>query len=140
MASETENAHMGPLELEELEVFEVDEALLRELLEEQEDHGDAENGKKMMEKEQEHQKQKQRMNSSEQHEDCNEINYNVHEFEWVNNMVMMDMEPDSVNDLTMNWYPDDMIEMMVDFGYDNSNIGECYVSNEASYGCLWENL
>ncbi|KAF7833493.1 hypothetical protein G2W53_015826 [Senna tora] len=162
------STHMGIVELEELEVIEVDEALLRELLEEEHGGGGGsgsdigggdvvetvENGNRIMDNdEHEQQKQKLKFNCSERHEGCNNNNNNIvhhHEFEWVSNMnMMMELEPISqINDGILNWYYQDydMVGMMVDFGY--TNVGECgsqiyegFVSNnEASYGCLWEDL
>ncbi|KAK7320427.1 hypothetical protein VNO77_29883 [Canavalia gladiata] len=146
MAS-NENNDMSLVEMD-LEVFEIDGALLRELLEEEVEEGKGDNdhgnvecvveslnennaNPNMMDKEQE-QKQQNCLDKCE----C----YSTHDFEW---MSMMDiMEPTNVlNDVRLNCFSDDIVGM-VDFGYAND---ECYSqicgrfgSNEATYGCLWE--
>lgn len=148
MASETdENSHVGLAELEELEAIEIDEALLRELLEEQ-DVGVADvecleesvhqnNNKRMMDEKQEDDQKQQKTSYSEQREGCNI------EFELMNN-------DNNNQQVMMNWYPDDdddMVGMLVDFGYGNnaelfsSQACEGLVCYEASYGCsLWDDL
>ncbi|KAL2316824.1 hypothetical protein Fmac_030700 [Flemingia macrophylla] len=132
----------------DLDVFEIDGALLRELLEEDQegkddkDHGKVEcmgesaqenNGHPdMMDREQE-QKQQSCLEKYECH--------SMHDFEWLNMMDMM--EPaNPLNDVRMNWFSDDYVGM-VDFSYGNEesysqNI-DGLVSNEVSYGCLWDN-
>ena len=152
MASSYENNDMGLVEMD-LEVFEIDGDLLRELLEEQEDKDDDDgnvecvaedvlegkvNNPNMMNMEQERQQQNYCLEPYECH--------SVDDFEWLNNMMDTMMEPTANNplsDVIINWSSDDDIVGMVDFGYAN---GECYsqmydgfLSNEASYNCLWEN-
>ncbi|TKY57202.1 hypothetical protein E2542_SST21648 [Spatholobus suberectus] len=141
-----ENNDMNLVEMD-LEVFEIDGSLLRELLEEdqegkdEKDHGDVECMAESVEEKNAHpdmtdsEQEQQQPNCLEKYE-C----HSMHDFEWLN---MMDiMEPTNpLNDVRMNWFSDDNIGM-VDYGYANE---ECYsqncdglVSNETSYGCLWE--
>ncbi|KAI9114529.1 hypothetical protein K1719_014227 [Acacia pycnantha] len=132
MASENENSHVGLVELEELEVMEIDEALLRELLEEQgevEAEGEclvesAENDNKMMEEK----VHMQEGSNSQKREDS----------------LIKVVEPASQNEVILNWYPDDTIGMMTDFGFANGELcsqsSEGLVSCEASYGCFWEDM
>lgn len=137
-----ENNDTSLVEIMDLEAIEIDENLLRELLEEQEgkdhdnDYGMVESQQSnvspnMMDEEQEKQQQH---NCLEQHEF-----HSVHEFEWLNTI-----EPiNPPNDVIMNWFSDGIVGTVdFDFGYAN---GECYsqicdgfFSNDASYGYLWE--
>ncbi|KAK4278947.1 hypothetical protein QN277_016718 [Acacia crassicarpa] len=134
MALETEESHVGLVELEELEAIEIDEALLRELLEEEQEADVEESVQKNDNKTKD---QKQQDHQNQQHEGCN-ID---HHFEWMSN--------NNNNNMVMNWYPDDddMVGMMVDFGYTNNNaqfgshVSEGLICYEASsYGCLWHDL
>ena len=131
-----EKNDMGEVEQEGLEIFEIDGALLRDLLEEDEN----ENGghvNAMEESVDRKQQQEQQQQICVEQNECS-----IHDFEWLNKM---ELEPASLNDVLMNWYPEDMVGIgMVDFGHVN---GECYsqvceglVFNEASYGCLWEDM
>ncbi|KAK7276745.1 hypothetical protein RIF29_17891 [Crotalaria pallida] len=125
-----ENNDMELVEMD-LDVFEIDGALLSELLEEQEVKDDnegniesLEEGKispNMMDREQEKQQQ-----------NCY--------FEWLNMMMDMTESINPQNDLIMSWFVDDIVGM-VDFGYIN---GECYsqicdglVSNEHGRIRVW---
>ncbi|QHO26850.1 hypothetical protein HN51_023878 [Arachis hypogaea] len=160
MASSYESNDMDLVEMD-LEV-EIDGDLLRELLEEQEgkdDNGDkvecvAEpmvvegkvNPNDMIDVEQEKQQRKK--------QECHPID----DFEWLNMMDVVTVEPKASNDplddvIMMNWISDnnndDDIFGMIDFGlgygngeYSYSSImSEGFVSNEVmSYNCcLWEN-
>ncbi|KAK4278945.1 hypothetical protein QN277_016716 [Acacia crassicarpa] len=137
MASENEKSHVGLVELEELEVMEIDEALLRELLEEQgvvEAEGEClvqsvENDNKMMEEK----VHKQEGSNSKQRED----------YKGAHSLIEV-VEPASQNEVILNWYPDDTIGMMTDFGFANGELcsqsSEGFVSYDAYYGCLWEDM
>ncbi|KAG4961974.1 hypothetical protein JHK82_038666 [Glycine max] len=130
------------LEEIDLEVFEIDAAILRELLEEDQegkddkDHGKVECMVESVEENDAHPDMMNREQEQQQQQNCLE-KYGCHDFEWLNMM-----EPTNpLNDVKMNWFSDDIVGM-VDFGYANE---ECYsqicdglVSNEASYGFLWE--
>ncbi|GAU12322.1 hypothetical protein TSUD_252730 [Trifolium subterraneum] len=141
----------------DLEAFEIDGNLLRELLEEESlekfecKSGDVNDNKEckvesieeinvnnnpnLMDEEQEGKQE----NCLEQ----NECHY-VHDFEWLN---MMDMtEPSNPLDevMKMNWFLDDVVEKLeFDFGYASGEyypqIYDGHFSNDASYGCLWGN-
>ncbi|KAI9114523.1 hypothetical protein K1719_014221 [Acacia pycnantha] len=136
MDSENENSHVGLVELEELEVMEIDEALLRELLEEQgevEAEGEClvesvENDNKMMEE-----KVHKQEGNSQQREDYKGADSSIEV-----------VEPASQNEVILNWYPDDTIGMMTDFGFANGELcsesSEGFVPYEAYYGCLWEDM
>ncbi|KAI4305993.1 hypothetical protein L6164_029313 [Bauhinia variegata] len=143
-----ENDEKGLVELEELEVLEIDAALLRDLLEEE--HEVDEGGVKQLvevdkdknkvtDKEEQEEKQQQRWL-----EQIQNSHVHVHDFEWLN-MMEMEMETVSPNDeIVDNWYPDDIVGVG-DFGYTNceygySQISDVIVSNETSYGSLWESL
>lgn len=140
MASDNENGHVGLVELEELEVMEIDEALLREFLEEKGDvraEGEClvqsvETGNKVGEeiKEEIHKK-------VESYSEKQEGNKGV-------NDMMEILEPASQNEMILNWYPDDTIGMMADFGFaigdPCSQICEGLVSDEAYHGCFWEDM
>ncbi|KAK7300169.1 hypothetical protein RJT34_11006 [Clitoria ternatea] len=134
----------------DLEAFEIDEALLRELLQEdakdENGHGNIqcmaeslleENSadSNMMGREQEQNKEQSCLEKFECH--------SVHDFEWLNMLDMMEETINPLNDVRMNWLSDDIVGIgMVDFGYANdacySQICDGFGSNEASYGCLWE--
>ncbi|CAK8538723.1 unnamed protein product [Lathyrus sativus] len=132
----------------DLEAFEIDVNLLRELLEEEEGKGAKDNGIK--ECIAESLEETRNVNPSVMNEEkegqqqiClekNECHY-VHDFEWLNTMDLM--EPTNPLDevMTMNWFSDDNGKFDFDFGYAN---GECYpqicdgvVSNDSNYGRLW---
>lgn len=134
----------------DLEAFEIDVNLLRELLEEEEEDGEGanDNGNKecIVEPVEESKNVNPSMVNEEkegQKRSClekNECHY-VHDFEWLK---MMDLtEPTNPLDevMTMNWFSDDNGKFEFDFGYAN---GECYpqiydgtVSNDSNYGRLW---
>lgn len=141
MALETDEvSHVELVELEEFEAIEIDEALLRELLEEQADDGVGEfleetvqkKDNKMMDIKQQDQKQQLEGSTIDFHFD-----------QWMNN----NTNNNNNNNMNMNWYPDDdMVGMMVDFGFINNNeefgsqVSEGIISYETSYGCLWHDL
>ncbi|PNY15907.1 hypothetical protein L195_g012615 [Trifolium pratense] len=135
----------------DFEAFEIDENLLRELLEEEEGKSENVHGNKecIVESLEESNVNNPNLMCAEhegKQDNCleqNECQY-VHDFEWLN---MMDMtEPSNQLDevMKMNWFVDDVVEKLeFDFGYAN---GECcpqiydgHFSSDASYGCLWEN-
>ncbi|KAJ7965057.1 Ribonuclease [Quillaja saponaria] len=132
---------------EELEVFEIDEAVLRDLLETEylgdnttsnmecivqsvEAGNDASNAIISQQ-----QPQQQQLQQPQQHS-CLECNIN--EFEWLN---LIEIEPILSTDVMMNWYGDE-IAGLVDFGCVNgvydSQIYDGVFSTETIYGCLWE--
>jgi hypothetical protein len=135
----------------DFEAFEIDENLLRELLEEEEGKGSDVNGNKecIVESLEESNVNNPNLMDEEQEgkqETCleqNECHY-VHDFEWLNKMDIT--EPSNPLDevMKMNWFLDDVVEKLeYDFGYAS---GECcpqiydgHFSNDASYGCLWGN-
>ncbi|KAE9596333.1 hypothetical protein Lal_00048818 [Lupinus albus] len=134
MASYENNDDMGLVEMD-LEDFEIDGALLSDLLEEEEEEevkGENESNTEsieegmvnhnMMDREQE-----------QQQKNCY--------FEWLNMMMDMMESNNPQNGVIMNWYENDIVGM-VDFGYISgesySQICEGLVSNEGSYGSLWE--
>lgn len=134
----------------DLEAFEIDVNLLRELLEEEEEEGkgakDSGNKECVAESLEENGNVNPSMMNEEkegQEQSClekNECHY-VHDFEWLN---MMDlMEPTNPLDevMTTNWFSDDNGKFDFDFGYAN---GECYpqtcdgiVSYDSNYSRLW---
>ncbi|CAL0315867.1 unnamed protein product [Lupinus luteus] len=127
MASYENNDDVGLVEMD-LEVFEIDGAVLSELVEEEEEVKDENEGNTesieegMVDREQE-----------QQEKNCY--------FEWLNMMMDMMESNNPQNGVIMNWYENDIVGM-VDFGYVNgesySQICEGLVSNEGSYGNLWE--
>lgn len=135
-----ENNDVNLVEMD-LEAFEIDGGLLRELLEEDQegkddkDHGNLEG---MAESQEENKDNRDMMGQEQQQQNCFDRYecYSMHDFEWLNMM-----EPTNLNDVRMSWFSDDNVGM-VDFGYVNE---ECYSqffdglgSNEASFVCLWE--
>lgn len=127
----------------DLEAFEIDENLLRELLEEEEGKSDVHDNKEcieesinvnpnMMDEEQEGQKH----NCLEKSE-----GHYVHDFEWLNMMDMMEPANPLDDMVTMNWFSDDVGRLDFDFGYVNGEfcpqICDGHFSNDANYGCLW---
>ncbi|KAJ1379663.1 hypothetical protein SESBI_46667 [Sesbania bispinosa] len=142
MAS-NENINDTSLVEMDLEVFEIDEALLRELLEEQEGNKDDNDVHGNIEESNVNPNMMDDREQDQQHQNCNleqDGCHSINDFEWLNMMDMM--EPTNpINDVIMSWSSDENIVGMVDFGFAN---GECYsqtcdglFSNEASYGCLW---
>ncbi|KAK7385928.1 hypothetical protein VNO78_31906 [Psophocarpus tetragonolobus] len=145
MAMKTNNDTMNLVEMD-LEVFEIDGALLRELLEEDQegkDDKDHSEGEYMAETAEDNNANPEIIDGEQeqpQQQSCLE-KYECHDFEWLN---MMDiMEPTNpLNDVRMNWFLDDNVGM-IDFGYDDDecysqNCDELVSDNEVTYGCLWE--
>lgn len=137
-----ENNDMSLVEMD-LEAIEIDENLLRELLEEEDGKGGNVHDNKECKVESIEKSNVNNPNMIDEEQDEKQHNY-VHEFEWIN---MMDiMEPTNPLDevMTMNWFLDDNVgKLDFDFGYAN---GECDPqfcderfsnnNNDSSYGCL----
>lgn len=131
-----ENNDASLIEMD-LEAIEIDENLLRELLEEKEGKEDE---KSIVESLEESSFNVNMMEEEKQYE-C----HSVQDFEWLNMMDMM-MEPSNPQneEMAMNWFSDDTVLGTLDFAFGYGN-GECYsqicdgfFSNDVNYGCLWE--
>ncbi|GMY08989.1 Activity-dependent neuroprotector homeobox protein [Fagus crenata] len=121
---------IGNEELEELEVIEIDGALLRSLLEESENE-DAKQSLKV---------ENVLNNMIDERKGCLEQHApHIHDFDGLD---MMEMAPMFPSDDMVIWYVDDPV-WMINFGYDGgvySEVHDGFSSNETTYNCLWEDF
>lgn len=129
-------------ELEDLEVIEIDEALLRSLLDESE-NVDAKHDSLALEyATQSPEAENDSNNMIEERKGCLEQHalLQIHDFDGLD---MMDMAPMFPIDEMETGYVDDPI-YMANFGYDvgdyYSQVHDEFSFNETAYNCLWEDI
>ncbi|KAI4308119.1 hypothetical protein L6164_031225 [Bauhinia variegata] len=113
-----EKNDMDLVDLEELEILEIDAALLRDLLEEE--YEDDNGVKECMEVDEDKSIMIDKKEEKQQPSCLEQYEWHVHDFEW-QNMMDMEMQTLSPNDAMVDWYPDDIVGM-ADFDYVLSNI------------------